>query len=51
MLNREIINVLLDIKVVELRVDKENWFIWVFGIKLFIYCDNRFIMFYFKIRK
>ena len=28
MLDREIINALLDIKAVELRVDKENWFTW-----------------------
>ncbi|MBF1215112.1 MAG: orotate phosphoribosyltransferase, partial [Fusobacterium periodonticum] len=28
MLDREIINALLEIKAVELRVDKENWFTW-----------------------
>ena len=30
MLDREIINALLDIKAVELRVDKENWFAILF---------------------
>ena len=33
MLDREIINALLEIKAVELRVDKENWFTWASGIK------------------
>ena len=41
MLDREIINALLEIKAVELRVDKENWFTWASGIKSPIYCDNR----------
>ena len=51
MLDREIINALLDIKAVELRVDKENWFTWASGIKSPIYCDNRLTMSYPKIRK
>jgi len=51
MLDREIIKALLDIKAVELRVDKENWFTWASGIKSPIYCDNRLTMSYPKIRK
>jgi len=51
MLDKEIINALLDIKAVELRVDKENWFTWASGIKSPIYCDNRLTMSYPKIRK
>jgi len=46
MLDREIINALLEIKAVELRVDKENWFTWASGIKSPIYCDNRLTMLY-----
>ena len=51
MLDKEIIKALLDIKAVELRVDKENWFTWASGIKSPIYCDNRLTMSYPKIRK
>ncbi|MBQ3437146.1 MAG: orotate phosphoribosyltransferase [Fusobacterium sp.] len=51
MLDREIINSLLEIKAVELRANKENWFTWTSGIKSPIYCDNRLIMSYPKIRK
>ncbi len=48
---REIIKLLLEIKAVELKADKKNWFTWTSGIKSPIYCDNRLIMSYPKIRK
>lgn len=51
MLDKEIINLLLEIKAVELRADKKDWFTWTSGIKSPIYCDNRLIMSYPKIRK
>ena len=50
-LDREIIKLLLEIKAVELRADKENWFTWTSGIKSPIYCDNRLTMSFLKIRK
>lgn len=50
-LDREIIKLLLEIKAVELRADKENWFTWTSGIKSPIYCDNRLTMSFPKIRK
>lgn len=49
--NKEIINLLLEIKAVELRANKNEWFTWTSGIKSPIYCDNRLIMSYPKIRK
>lgn len=51
MLDKEIIKLLLEIKAVELRVDKEKWFTWASGIKSPIYCDNRLTMSYPKVRK
>ena len=51
MLDREIIKLLLEIKAVELRADKKNWFTWTSGIKSPIYCDNRLTMSFPKIRK
>jgi len=38
MLDREIINALLDIKAVELRVDKENWFTWEYTVTIDLLC-------------
>lgn len=51
MIQKEITNALLEIKAVELRAHKDNWFTWTSGIKSPIYCDNRLTMSYPEIRK
>lgn len=44
---KNIVKVLLDIEVVLLFLN--DLFIWSFGIKLFIYCDNWIILGYFEV--
>lgn len=49
-IENNIIKSLLEIKAIEVRKDKENWFTWTSGIKSPIYCDNRLTISYPRVR-
>src|SRR5699024_2330625 len=50
-LQTEVAEDLLEIKAVQIRPKKEDYFTWTSGIKSPIYCDNRLTMSFPKVRK